>query len=999
MADASSSPATNAESNPQSDNPNPQSNQPDPVPAASTPPPPPSPSSSLSSTPILVNPNSNPPLVSPPPPPPHPSISYAPQQVSGALPPTAPSFRPVSQFTPIPNPGVPNPNYHLPGVQPPGVSSGAPMAPGVPPPSSAPQHMMHYQMQPMRPYAPMPNGYAAMPTGAPQGALPGYFPFHGFMNCQKQTMFATECPLPLCSKVICSAGGSCYACAAISNMLLMCGLPRYPPYPMIRTPFPPRPLGATGLLQRAPVPGIPGVRPIIPPVRPILPIVTPAEKPQTTVYVGKIAPTVDNEFMKYLLQLCGPVKSWKRAQDPTDGTPRGFGFCEFESAEGVLRALRLLTKLSIDGQDLVLNVNQATRDYLERVVQKKTENSKKLKEAEAAEKGDGSAPDGEKNVPSNPSVQDPKEEDSNSSNKENDTANFGIVTDEDKEADQEAMEKLTSLIEERIKNKPLPPPPTPAPGDATRNSNSTLPAKSRDGDSDVDTMRNDACEEKIDEEITGDNKTSDQERPETSSPDRSRRQDRSRDRGRDMKREKEREIERYERETERERVRKEKEQRRKIEDAEHQYEKCLKDWEYREREKEKQRQYEKEREKERERKRKKEVIYEEDDEDEDSRKKWRRSALEEKRKRRLREKEEDIADRQKEEEEIAEARKRAEEEKQLEQERDALRVSSGHVPNGSDTVALAEEFGVELKDKAIEQDVEGYSGPENRIGDGALQNGNSGDKSTMTSASASEPHLSGSAPAKKLGFGLMGSGKRTAVPSVFKEEDDDAHKDKKMRPLVPIDYSTEELQAVQQTVFGTAPSNLAAAAEFAKRISNASSKEEKPDAEKERSRRSDDRSSHRDRDRHGDDSNRTRNEHKEKTIDRDTDREHGMSKPRATDNKKLLDAKQLIDMIPKTKEELFSYEINWAIYEQHALHERMRPWISKKITEFLGEEETTLVDYIVSSTQEHVGAERMLQLLQSILDEEAEMFVLKMWRMLIFEIKKVETGLASRTRT
>lgn len=48
------------------------------------------------------------------------------------------------------------------------------------------------------------------------------------------------------------------------------------------------------------------------------------------------------------------MKSWKRAQDPTNGTPRGFGFCEFESAEGVLRALRLLSKFNIDGQELVV---------------------------------------------------------------------------------------------------------------------------------------------------------------------------------------------------------------------------------------------------------------------------------------------------------------------------------------------------------------------------------------------------------------------------------------------------------------------------------------------------------------------------------------------------------------------------------------------------------------------------------------------------------------------
>ena len=83
---------------------------------------------------------------------------------------------------------------------------------------------------------------------------------------------------------------------------------------------------------------------------------------------------------------------------------------------------------------------------------------------------------------------------------------------------------------------------------------------------------------------------------------------------------------------------------------------------------------------------------------------------------------------------------------------------------------------------------------------------------------------------------------------------------------------------------------------------------------------------------------------------------------------------------------------------QNQLHERMRPWISKKITEFLGEEETSLVNYIVSTTQEHVNASEVLHRLQSILDDEAEMFVLKMWRMLIFEIKKVETGLAGRVK-
>ncbi|KAJ9169578.1 hypothetical protein P3X46_017752 [Hevea brasiliensis] len=797
---------------------------------------------------------------------------------------------------------------------------------------------------------------------------------------------------------------TCFDMSAKILFFVFAGIQRYPsPYPaMVRPMFPPRPPGAIGVLPAASrplVPGIPGVRPIIPPIiRPAVPSITPAEKPQTTVYVGKIEPTVENDFMLSVLRFCGPVKSWKRAQDPSDGTPKRFGFCEFESAEGVLRALRLLSKFNIDGQELVLNVNQATREYLERYVEKKTENSKNLKENQAGriDKEDGTALGVEKNEPSKSTEEDSNIDKEKGNKESHDLANFGIVTDEDKEADKEALEKLTSMIEERLKTKPLPPPPPQTPG----NTNSELPAKSRDGDSDADIARQDTAEDKIDDETTSDNKAaSEQDRPETSSPDRSRKYDRrSRDRDRDLKREKEREIERYEREAERERIRKEREQRRKIEEAEREFEERLKDWEYREREKEKQRQYEKEKEKERERKRRKEILYDEEGDDDDSRKRWHRSILEDRRRKRLREKEEDLADRLKEEEEIAQAKSRAEEERLQPQERDALKLSSDLVMNGSEKKILAEEAITESKDKVVEQDNEGDSGNENRTDDGVLQNGTI-DESTMTSMTESDLRRSGNVPTRKLGFGLVGSGKRATVPSVFHEEDDDdAHKEKKMRPLVPIDYSTEELQAVQPTVTGAQPPNLAAAAEFAKRISNVTSKEEKPDVERERSRRSHDRSSQRERDRNDEDINRMKDE-KDKILEQDRNREHGLDKVKTPDKQKLLDAKQLIDMIPKTKDELFSYEINWAVYDKHELHERMRPWISKKITEFLGEEETTLVDYIVSSTQEHVKASQMLDMLQSILDDEAEMFVLKMWRMLIFEIKKVETGLALRSKT
>ncbi|RZC28256.1 RNA-binding protein 25 isoform F [Glycine soja] len=790
-------------------------------------------------------------------------------------------------------------------------------------------------------------------------------------------------------------------CAAISVMLLMCGIPRYPPPygTMVRPVFPARPPGAVNIptISRPPVAGIPAVRPIIPPVvRPVVaPSVTPAEKPQNTVYIGKIAPTVENEFMLSLLQLCGTIKTWKRPQDLSTGTPTSFGFYEFESAEGVLRALRLLTKLNIDGQELKVNVNQAMKEILELYVKTKTENLKNKETQEVGEKNEGEQPSNaneDAKVDTEPS----NKEASESSNKEShDVANFGIVTDEDREADCEALEKITKMIEERLKTRPLPTPPAQPTGDGSVNLTSEQPVKARDGDSVVDTEKNESAENKNEKETNNDNKpTSEHER--TESPDRRHdRKSRERDRDRELKREKDRELERYEREAERERVRKEREQRRRVEEAERQYETYLKDWEYREREKEKERQYEKEKEKERERKRRKEILYDEEDEDEDSRKRWRRSVIEEKRKKRLREKEDDLVDRQKEEEEIAEAKKKAEEEQK--RQRDALKLLSEHVVNGGKENMITEEITNEVKSIVVEQDTVADYSREDHIGDGNSINVII-DESTIASVAPTDAQSGGNAPTKKLGFGLVGSGKRTSVPSVFHEEDDDdAHKDKKMRPLVPIDYSTEELQAVQPTVSGPTPPNLAAAAEFAKRISSTNFKEEKLDGERDRSRRSNEKSNHRDRS--DEDGTHNRDENKERIPGRDRDRDHGSEKLKTSDNKRLLDAKQLIDMIPKTKEELFSYEIDWAVYDKHQLHDRMRPWISKKIKEFLGEEETTLIDYIVSSTQEHVKASQMLERLQIILDEEAEMFVLKMWRMLIFEIKKVESGLALRSKS
>lgn len=108
----------------------------------------------------------------------------------------------------------------------------------------------------------------------------------------------------------------------------------------------------------------------------------------------------------------------------------------------------------------------------------------------------GSEKDDESAQPSNAKEDgkpdDSKKEDSKSGNKEenHNVTNLSIITDEDREADREALEKITNMIEERLKTRPLPPPPAQTAPDGPANSALEQPSKARDGDSDADTVNN-----------------------------------------------------------------------------------------------------------------------------------------------------------------------------------------------------------------------------------------------------------------------------------------------------------------------------------------------------------------------------------------------------------------------------------------------------------------------------------------------------------------------------
>jgi RNA-binding protein 25 len=115
--------------------------------------------------------------------------------------------------------------------------------------------------------------------------------------------------------------------------------------------------------------------------------------------------------------------------------------------------------------------------------------------------------------------------------------------------------------------------------------------------------------------------------------------------------------------------------------------------------------------------------------------------------------------------------------------------------------------------------------------------------------------------------------------------------------------------------------------------------------------------------------------------EKDKDKESG-----GTDDKRK-HIKSLIEKIPTDKTALFAYSIDWDLVDNQLMEKRIRPWVNKKIAEYIGEPEPTLTDFICSKVLAGSAPKAILEDVQMVLDEEAEVFVVKMWRLLIYEIE------------
>ena len=73
----------------------------------------------------------------------------------------------------------------------------------------------------------------------------------------------------------------------------------------------------------------------------------------------------------------------------------------------------------------------------------------------------------------------------------------------------------------------------------------------------------------------------------------------------------------------------------------------------------------------------------------------------------------------------------------------------------------------------------------------------------------------------------------------------------------------------------------------------------------------------------------------------------------------------------------------------------MRPWVAKRIKEYLGVEEDAMIRLVLNHVKDRNSAQGLLDKVAPILDEVAQSFVLKLWQVILFENEKIAQGVYS----
>lgn len=104
--------------------------------------------------------------------------------------------------------------------------------------------------------------------------------------------------------------------------------------------------------------------------------------------------------------------------------------------------------------------------------------------------------------------------------------------------------------------------------------------------------------------------------------------------------------------------------------------------------------------------------------------------------------------------------------------------------------------------------------------------------------------------------------------------------------------------------------------------------------------------------------------------------------------------KELVDRIPTDKESLWKWQVKWEFLSSNLLENKLTPFVAKKVVEYIGSEEKDLVEHTIQAVASRSGAQAVLNELQGALAEDAEIFVIKLWRMVVYETEARSQGIS-----
>ncbi|KAL8897394.1 MAG: hypothetical protein Q9207_007236 [Kuettlingeria erythrocarpa] len=114
-----------------------------------------------------------------------------------------------------------------------------------------------------------------------------------------------------------------------------------------------------------------------------------------------------------------------------------------------------------------------------------------------------------------------------------------------------------------------------------------------------------------------------------------------------------------------------------------------------------------------------------------------------------------------------------------------------------------------------------------------------------------------------------------------------------------------------------------------------------------------------------------------------------------TEEERAQAVRQLAADIPSDKDGLWKWPVQWDFLDETVLTEQLRPFVEKKIMEYLGVQEQMLVEAVEGHVRKRGTPQELVDELEGALDEEAEALVKKLWRMIIFFSESEKRGLSA----